>query len=340
MDETRVPALPAPLSDTGVNPRMEEARQRMYAWADSYGLIPGAVRVHMDRSRMEYLSALYYPTADAETFDVVTGWILWGTLVDDVMDDGQADQAPTVCRTAMAQALAYLEHGHFTDTPVIRALDDLWRRTAEGRSEGWKRSFISHWRQGWQSGCASQMDRLSGRTPSVAEYRERRRHDIKMLPMADLLEVALHIDLHEDIRHLPALEAQHNLASDYAGLVNDLVSVDKDLALDGPQNVVTVLRAQEKCTIPEAIERAREMTRECVRWYLRAESELPVQLDAAGASGSQRVDALRYAHSHRATFNGNRQWHLEVPRYTHHYDTEQGGEAAHLTDLLAMLGDA
>lgn len=312
----------------------------MYAWADSFGLIPGAVRVHMDRSRMEYLSGLYYPTADADTFDLVTGWILWGTVVDDAMDDGLADEAPAVCCTAMGQALAYLEQGEFTSTPVIRALDDLWRRTSTKRSEGWKRSFIDHWRRGWQSGYAAQIDRLSGRIPSVAEYRDRRRHDIKMLPCADLLEVVLNVDLPENVRHLPALEAQHNLASDYAGLVNDLVSVEKDLALDGPQNIVTVIRTHEGCSVPEAIDMAARMTRDCVQWYLRAECELPMQLDAAGATGRQRADALRYAHSHRATFNGNRQWHLEVPRYTHDYVTSQAGKASHITDLLSVLEKA
>ncbi|MEU1626337.1 hypothetical protein ABZ746_13630 [Streptomyces sp. NPDC020096] len=339
MGELSIPELCVPLSGTGVNPRVEEAARSAYAWADSFGLIPGSVPDHMDRGRFELLSGLYYPTADTETFDLVTQWIVWGTIFDEVMDDGLAEEDPAVSRSAISQALACMELGQHAAPSVIQALDELWRRTSAGRSEDWKRSFIGHWREGWRSSYATLIDRVSGRTPPLAEYMERRRYDIKMLPCADLLEITEHIDLPEYVRHLPALESLHNLTADYAGLVNDLVSGEKDLAAGGAHNVMTVLRAQEHCTMQEAIDRTGEMATACVRAYLAAERDVSEQLNATGATGRQRAEAIRYARSHRATFNGNREWHLTVPRYAQVHSVSDDMRTTYAMDLQKTLRD-
>ncbi|MCW8096900.1 terpene synthase family protein [Streptomyces tauricus] len=311
-----LPPLPAHLMVSDINPHLPEARRRMYSWAESFDLLPGSLRQRYENSQMELLAAYYYPNCDLETFSLLVRWMLLGAIHDDLMDDVLCRNDPVSARQCISAVKAFMCEGKGNSSPLMQALENLWHETRiPQRSTMWQHTLARHWEvSGWEA-LACVADDLSGRTPPLQEYLERRRVGVTELVYVDLLEVAERVDLQEHVRNLPSVQSLGNLCSDYVGLCNDLLSLEKDLRVGGVHNAVTTIRTRDRCTLDEAVERVKSLAINVVDAYVEAESWVPAQLQSVGCTGRQYEDVMRYAHAFRAVFHGNREWHMTVARF-------------------------
>lgn len=319
------------------SPHIDDAREYAVGWARDVGMfdpVPGMPPYPesetggvWDERRFRgfdfaHCAAMINADATREQLELSSDWLARGTYGDDFYplvygrdvaaatagDDRLALFVPLDPSTATPPPLNALELG----------LADLWRRTAGPMGPGAREVFRKAVLDMTSSWVWEILDDAEQRVPDPVDYLEMRRatfgSDMTMslsrLAHFDVLDPALY--QHRTVREM------ETAAQDYACLINDLFSYQKEIQFDGEiHNLVLVVERH--------LEVDRETAAAVVADLMRARMEqfehvlatgLPALFDEQGLDGPARDALLAQADNLKDWLSGILEWHRRCVRYT------------------------
>ncbi|NWF29643.1 hypothetical protein HW130_25880 [Streptomyces sp. PKU-EA00015] len=329
MGDFRIPDLCAPIP-AALNPELQEATAAVDAWLGEFGLVPTEeARRHVQRTRVDRLTAWLCPNASQEALILITQWNAWLFQLDDQFDDDPVrGYQPEQWREAFGPLFAVFEE-NVTAGRLARSLADLWRRTTAVRSSVWQRRFVPHLLWYFDSYRADMIHREEGRVPGLQQYLAHRRASFAFDAVLDLMEIGSGVDLPDQLHANPAFADMRGAVIYANACINDLYSLRKELTHDYAFNAVTVISHHHRCSLQEAVERVAVMQAGYVQRILDLERVLPERLARSGLADDVIVDALRCVRDFHALTAGNVAWSKETGRYA-----EIETNPTYLTDLF------
>ncbi|MGW7485677.1 family 2 encapsulin nanocompartment cargo protein terpene cyclase [Streptomyces sp. NPDC054786] len=344
---SRIPDLYMPFTTT-LSPHLEGARRRVVAWAHRMGFLgpqPGVPlsdvwdEPAMVRYDLALCAAGLHPDATPEQLDLGAAWLAWGTYADDyypqVFGRTRDIASAKVC-TERLSAFMPLDPSAAVPEPVNameRGLADLWVRTAGPMSPEARRTF----REAVDAMTASWLweidNQILNRIPDPVDYIEMRRATFGSDLTMSLSRIGHGRQVPPEVYRTGTLRSLQNAAADYACLLNDVFSYQKEIEYEGEvHNGILVVQTFFDCDYPTALHIVNDLMTSRMREFQHvAAHELPVVYDDFGLSPQARKALDGYVHELENWLAGILTWHQGCLRYIE-------PELRHPTGSPARLG--
>ncbi|WP_330237685.1 terpene synthase family protein [Streptomyces sp. NBC_00525] len=317
--------------ETTLSPHLDGARERMVVWADRMGILgpqPGVPGSHIwDEERLRAIdlplcAAGIHPDATPEGLDLSSGWLAWGTYGDDwfpVVHGRTRDLAGARLANERLSLFMPLDGGP-TPEPVNaleRGLGDLWERTAGPMDEAGRYMFrksIEDMTESWLWELANQAQH---RIPDPVDYVEMRRMTFGSDLTMSLCRLGHGRKVPPEIYESGPLRSLENAAADYAALLNDLFSYQKEIEYEGEvHNGVLVVQNFFGVDYPTGMAILYDLMKSRLRQFIHvAENELPVLYDDFGLDAEARETLAGYVQELKHWLAGILIWHRGCRRY-------------------------
>jgi germacradienol/geosmin synthase len=339
--------MPFPLR---LNRHLAGARERNVEWSDRMGITGEGIwdRSVLDAADLALCAAGIHPEATPGALDLSTQWLTWGTYADDyypVVFGRRNDLAGAKACNDRLSAFLPVDLGA-TPVPVNameRGLADLWRRTAGPMSEDARRAFRAAIDEMTESWLWELGNSAVHRVPDPVDYVEMRRRTFGSNLTMSLSRLAHLRAVPADVLRSTPVAAMENSAADYAALLNDVVSYQKEMQFEGElHNAVLVVQNFLGCVRDRAVEVVNGLITERMRQFEHiVAAELPAMCTDFDLDQDTRTALLRHARELQDWMAGVLNWHLNVGRYTEAELRRRAapagiGRSASRLDLISM----
>ncbi|GAA1009732.1 germacradienol/geosmin synthase [Acrocarpospora pleiomorpha] len=317
-----------------MSPHLETARRHGVGWAREMGFFDSVPGVEIgglwDERRFRgfdfaHCAAMINASGNSEQVDLSADWLAWGTYGDDyypaVFGASRDLLGARLCTERLTQFMpldddqAVLVPG----SPLERALQDLWRRTAGPMTRQGRQLFrvaVEKMLAAWEWELANQ---AQNRIPDPIDYVEMRRSTFGSEMTSALARMGSMDVVPQEIYQHRVLRELETAALDYAAFTNDLFSYQKEIEYEGEaHNLVLVVEKflnVDRLTARDVV--ADLMTARMRQFEHLADHELPALLATrpdltpeAQAALTQQADDLK------EWMSGILEWHLRCARYT------------------------
>ncbi|TXS05118.1 germacradienol/geosmin synthase [Streptomyces sp. col6] len=325
-----LPDFDLPFSTT-LSPHLEGARERLVVWAGRMGILgpqPGVPGSHIwDEERLRAIdlplcAAGIHPDATPDGLDLSSGWLAWGTYGDDwfpVVHGRSRDLAGARLANERLSLFMPLD-GSPAPVPVNaleRGLGDLWERTAGPMDDAGRRAFrtsVEDMTASWLWELANQAQH---RIPDPVDYVEMRRMTFGSDLTMSLCRIGHGRKVPPEIYESGPLRSLENAAADYAALLNDLFSYQKEIEYEGEvHNGVLVVQNFFGVDYPTGMSILYDLMKSRLRQFIHvAENELPVLYDDFGLDAEARETLAGYVRELEHWLAGILIWHRGCRRY-------------------------
>ncbi len=305
------PALYCPIP-SAIHPQVAAIQHHSLQWVRDFGLIAGDVAAErFAAAKFGWLAARAYPWTGLAEAAIVVDWNVWLFLLDDQCDEGGIGSDPAGLRAYCAALSAILRDPDAAPgaEPLARALRDVWGRMRARSAPDWQARFLKDADEYFAACVWEATNRAEGITPTVEEYIYYRPLTGALITDVDLIELTEHLNLPEDARLHPVVQALTAMANNVVCWSNDIISLEKEMRRGDVHNLVLAIRQRDQCSLPDAVARAAAMHDTEVRRFLATEAELPAFTPAVTA------DLRRYVAVLRAWMRGNLDWATDSGRY-------------------------
>lgn len=328
---SRIPEIPMPFTTT-LSPHLAGARGRLVAWAHRMGMLrpqPGVPlsdvwdEPAMIRHDLALCAAGLHPDATPDQLDLGSAWLAWGTYADDyypqVFGRPRDLAAAKVC-TARLSSFMPLDLSAPAPEPVNaleRGLADLWSRTAGPMTTEARRAF----REAVDTMTASWLweldNHVQNRIPDPVDYIEMRRATFGSELTMSLSRLGHGRQVPPEVYRTGTLRALENAAADFACLLNDVFSYQKEIEYEGEvHNGILVVQTFFGCDYPAALHIVHDlMTSRMNEFRHVAAHQLPVVCDDFDLSPAARATLDGYVHELENWMAGILTWHQGCRRY-------------------------
>lgn len=316
---------------TTLSPHLGGARLRLVDWSSRMGILesqPGVPGSHIwDEERLLAIdlplcAAGIHPDATPDELDLSSQWLAWGTYGDDwfpVVHGRARDLAGAKVANARLSRFMPLD-GTPAPEPVNaleRGLGDLWERTAAPMDQSGRRAFrtcIEDMTASWVWELANQ---AQNRIPDPVDYVEMRRMTFGSDLTMSLCRLGHGRKVPPEIYDSGPLRSLENAAADYAALLNDLFSYQKEIEYEGEvHNGVLVVQNFFGVDYPTGMRLVYDLMKSRLRQFLHvAEHELPVLYDDFGLDDEAREVLAGYVLELKHWIAGILIWHRGCRRY-------------------------
>ncbi|GGT10147.1 terpene synthase [Planobispora rosea] len=322
------PYMPFPVRD---NPALDAARAADVEWSAAMGFfdpVPGipATALWTEQKLVGFDLALCAsgidPDASAGELILATNWLAWGTYGDDYY--------PQVFGAAHDLAGAKLANRRLrrfmpidpAPTPVPlnaveRGLADLWPRTVGSMPPEARRAFRAAVEDMIDSWVWELANHAQNRVPDPIDYIEMRRRTFGSDMTMSLARLAPGRRIPAELYRTRELTGMANAAQDYACLVNDLFSYEKEIRFEGElHNGVLVMQTffgcgpQEGAAVIDALLTSRMRQFEHITTV-----DLPALLDRIEACDAVRRSVAGYVTELQDWMAAILRWHQRTRRY-------------------------
>ncbi|MFF4169469.1 germacradienol/geosmin synthase [Streptomyces sp. NPDC001744] len=314
--------LPYPLT---LSPHHREAKRRSEDWAERMGLLDDIWdRPLMDGFDLALCAAGLDPDATPEELELSSEWLTWGTYGDDyypMVFGRPRDLAGAKEQTERFKACLPLEDpalgAALAVNPMERSLADLWARTAgpmTPEARGQLRYALDVMLDSWLWELHNQAQH---RVPDPVDYIEMRRSTFGS-ELTTLLCRLRHTDaLPPALYRTGTVRALERSVMDYATLLNDLFSYQKEIEVEGEvHNGVLVLQKFFDCDYPTAVAMVDDLMRGRLRQYEHVKKhEVPLLYEDFGLGEEGRAAFEAYLRELEDWLAGILNWHRRVRRY-------------------------
>ncbi|MEU7855720.1 terpene synthase family protein [Nonomuraea sp. NPDC049141] len=327
---SRIPDLYMPF-EARSSPHLEAARRNLVVWAHEMGILeaqPGVTgsAVWDEEKLVDYDLPLcasgLHPDGTPEELDLASAWLAWGTYGDDYFPivfgrtRNLAAARATVDRFGAFMPL----DGSAPPSPMTaleRGLSGLWARTTGEMSMNARRKF----RLTIESMCASWLweldNQLLNRVPDPIDYIEMRRLTFGSDLTMSLCRLAREKAIPEEVYRAGPMISLEHAASDYATLVNDVFSYQKEIEFEGEvHNCVLVVQKFFGCDYPAALDVVTDLMTSRMKEFEHVFAhEFPVMCDDYGLDEETRTALNGYVEELRNWMSGILAWHRGCRRY-------------------------
>jgi germacradienol/geosmin synthase len=230
-----------------INENLERSRQHCIDWAREMGMlevIPGAPGggVWDEEKLASYdfaaCAARLHPDASGPQLDTSSAWLTWGTYGDDFVPRiyGTARDLAG-CKAFNARLALFMPLDCSATPPPVnpaeKGLAELWKRTASPMPLADRRSFRESVQRMTSSWVWELQNHIEHRIPDPVDYIEMRRNTFGSDLTMNLARITKSADLPPELfRTRPMVELE-NSAQDYACLLNDIFSYQKEIQFEG-----------------------------------------------------------------------------------------------------------
>ncbi|MFF3492533.1 germacradienol/geosmin synthase Cyc2 [Streptomyces sp. NPDC002795] len=307
-----------------LNPELDRARARLLPWTHRMGILGEGVWDE-DKLRaydLPLCAAGLDPDGSAEALDLSSQWLAWGTYGDDyypLIFGHRRDLAAARLCTARLSARMPV-NGEETPPPanaMERALADLWRRTTADMTPEQRSTLkdaVEVMTESWVWEVANQ---LQNRIPDPVDYLEMRRATFGSDLTLSLCRMGHGPAVPPEIYRTGPVRALENSAIDYAMLLNDVYSYQKEIQYEGEiHNAILVVQNFFGADYPTALGIVNDLMTQRMRQFEHiVEHELPVLYQDFGLGRDARAALDGYVEDLRNWTAGILNWHANVDRY-------------------------
>ncbi|MFJ5261920.1 germacradienol/geosmin synthase Cyc2 [Streptomyces sp. NPDC088387] len=322
-----IPDIYAPY-ELRLNPHLDTSRQRLVEWSRRMGILQEGVWDE-DKLRacdLALCSAGIDPDGTAEALDLSAQWLAWGTYGDDyypLVYGHRRDLAAARLTTARLSACMPVD-GEAVPLPanaVERALIDLWARTTAAMTAGQRvflKTAIDKMTESW---VWELLNQFQNRVPDPVDYLEMRRATFGSDLTLSLCRMGHGPAVPDEIYRSGPVRSLENAAVDYACLLNDVFSYQKEIEYEGEiHNAILVVQNFFGCDYPDGLAVVHDlMTQRMKQFEHVVAHELPVVYDDFDLSPEGREVMRTYVLDLQNWMAGILNWHREVDRYKAEY---------------------
>ncbi|MFF9169842.1 MULTISPECIES: germacradienol/geosmin synthase Cyc2 [unclassified Streptomyces] len=320
---SRIPDLymPFPLE---LSPHLDGTRARLADWCRAMGILQEGVWDE-DKLRaydLALCSAGIDPDGTPEALDLSAHWLAFGTYGDDyypLVYGHRRDLTAARLTTARLSACMPVDG----EEPLVpanameRALTDLWARTTAEMSREERitmKAAIDVMTESWVWELSNQ---LQNRVPDPVDYLEMRRQTFGSDLTLSLCRRGYLPAVPPEVYRSGPVRSLENAAVDYACLLNDVFSYQKEIEYEGEiHNAILVVQNFFGCDYPQALGVVHDlMTQRMEQFEHVAAHELPVLYDDFGLSDEARAAMHGYVADLQHWMSGILNWHRSVDRY-------------------------
>ncbi|MFE6504516.1 germacradienol/geosmin synthase [Kitasatospora sp. NPDC057738] len=314
-----------------LSPHLDGARERVIAWAERMGLlaaepgVPGSGIWDAESMRdydLPLCAAGLHPDATADQLDISSAWLAWGTWADDyyprafgrTRDLGGA-------KAANARLSLFMPvDGAPVPEPVNaleRGLADIWERTAGPmtvEARGRFRMAVEAMLDSWIWELSNQ---IQNRIPDPVDYLEMRRSTFGSELTASLSRLGHGQTVPPEVYDHGSMRALENSAMDYACMMNDLFSYQKEIEYEGElHNAVLVVQNFFGCDYESAVRIVDDLMHSRLGQFQHVvQKELPVMYEDFGLEQAAREMLDGYVGELENWLAGILNWHGGCLRY-------------------------
>jgi germacradienol/geosmin synthase len=313
--------MPYPLH---LSPHLDQARATNVVWSTAMGILTEGVwdARKLAAADLALCAAAIHPDASQDELDITTGWLTWGTYADDYYPAmfGTTHDIPAA-KAYNDRLVLFMPLDGVTMPPprngMERSLADLWPRTAGPMSEEARSTFrdsVTTMTESWLWEMANQeMNRI----PDPVDYVEMRRRTFGSDLTMALSRLAHGQTVPPHIYRSTPVQSMENAAQDYACLLNDVFSYQKEIQFEGEiHNCVLVVQNFLGYDKERAVAVVNDLMTQRMRQFEHIVAvELPALFEDFGLDEAARVTLREYAMELQNWMSGILNWHAEVQRY-------------------------
>ncbi len=317
------PAMEMPFPLT-LSPHLDASRAHVAGWAGAMGILGEGVwdERRLSAADLPLCAAGIHPDATAEQLDLTTDWLTWGTYGDDyypvAFGRGASIAGAKACNARLAQFMpADLARMPAPVMALERGLADLWTRTAgpmDRPARDCLRRAVGDMIASWIWELANQ---ALNHIPDPVDYVEMRRKTFGSDLTMSLSRLAHRGSVPAEVFRARPVAAMENAAADYACLLNDVFSYQKEIQFEGEiHNFVLVAQNFLDCGAPAAMRLTGELMTARMRQFQRIVAvELPALPGTLGLGTSAREALHGHARRLEHWLSGILNWHQGCHRY-------------------------
>ncbi|MGV9350098.1 germacradienol/geosmin synthase Cyc2 [Streptomyces spiralis] len=319
----RIPDLYMPY-ELQLSPHLDTARSRLTAWCHRMGILQEGVwdEDKLAAYDLALCSAGLDPDATPEALDLSARWLAWGTYGDDyypLVYGHRRDLAAAKLTTARLSGCMPVEG----EEPVVplnameRGLTDLWARTTAEMTPDQRRTLkqsIDAMTESWVWELSNQ---LQNRIPDPVDYLEMRRATFGSDLTLSLCRMGHGPAIPPEVYRSGPVRSLENAAIDYACLLNDVFSYQKEIEYEGEiHNSVLVVQHFFGIGYPAALAVVQDLMTQRMRQFEHVVAhELPIVYDDFELSDEARATMGGYVTDLQNWMAGILNWHRNVDRY-------------------------
>ncbi|MGW3649912.1 germacradienol/geosmin synthase Cyc2 [Streptomyces sp. NPDC000878] len=324
---SRLPDFYMPFRLT-LSPHLDGARYRLTDWMHSMGMLQEGVwdEDKLAAADLPLCAAGIHPDATADALDLSSGWLAWGTYGDDyypLVFGHRRDLAAARLCTERLSACMPIEGDEFP-VPVNgmeRGLIDLWRRTTVEMTPDQRRTFraaVDVMTESWVWELANV---TQNRIPDPIDYLEMRRATFGSDLTMSLCRIGHGRTVPPEVYRSGPVQSLEKAASDYAMLINDVFSYQKEIEYEGEiHNGILVVQNFFDCDYPTGLGIIHDlMTQRMQQFEHVAAHEFPVLYEDFKLTNEARAIMDGYVDELRNWLSGILNWHQQVSRYKSDY---------------------
>ncbi|MFF8192821.1 germacradienol/geosmin synthase Cyc2 [Streptomyces bobili] len=324
---SRLPAFHMPFQ-VELSPHLDRARHNLVGWTRRMGMLSEGVwdEDKLASCDLAVCSAGLDPDASPEALDLSASWLAFGTYGDDyypLVYGNRRDLAAARVTTARLSACMPVD-GEETLVPLNameRSLIDLWARTTAGMTPDQRRTLraaVDSMTESWVWELSNQ---LQNRIPDPVDYLEMRRATFGSDLTLSLCRMGQGPAVPPEVYASGPVRSLENAAIDYACLLNDVFSYQKEIEFEGEiHNAILVVQNFFGCDYPAALGVVHDlMTQRMQQFEHVVAHELPVLYDDFDLSAEAREAMGGYVGDLQNWMAGILNWHRVVDRYKDAY---------------------
>ncbi len=322
--------MPFPLT---LSPHLPAARENLLVWCREMGLLepqPGVPNSYVwDEHKLAahdlpLCAAGIHPDASLAELDISSAWLAWGTYGDDYYPAVFGRPRDLVgAKTATDRLRLFLPIDLESAEPAVpvnaleRGLADLWQRTAAPMDSDARRTFRTTIDKMLDSWLWELTNQAQNRIPEPVDYIEMRRSTFGSELTTSLARLGHGRTVPQEVYESGPVRSLEMAAMDYAFLINDVFSYQKEVEFEGEfHNMLVVVQNFFGCDYPAALRIVDDLMNSRMREFQHiCENELPVLYDDLALSPQVREILDGYVAELRNWIAGILHWHREVDRY-------------------------
>lgn len=314
-----------------LNPHEEHARVHSNEWAQRMGMLdvcgPSGNLVwdqaKLDANDYALMCAYTHPDCDESTLDLVTDWYVWVFFFDDhFLELFKHNRDLSGARAHLDRLEQFMtEPGQEPpepENPAEAGLADLWARTIPVMSVGWRRRFTASTHNLMVESMWELENISRKRIANPIEYVEMRRRVGGAPWSANLVELAAHAEVADDLAGLRPMRVLRDTFSDAVHLRNDLFSYQREVAEEGENaNAVLVLEKFLDVSTQRAADLVGELlTSRLHQFEHTAVTEIPLMFMENAVPPHEQLAVGLYVKGLQDWQAGGHEWHARSSRYT------------------------
>ncbi|CAJ2503630.1 Uu.00g110240.m01.CDS01 [Anthostomella pinea] len=271
-----------------LNPYYERVKVEADAWAAMiYGLDERMTKRNV-KANFTYMNAIWASHADEEAYRKMVDWHHWVFAFDDQFDEGPFKEDAYLAQREIDATIAIMTDEHppipNESCPIRHVFQTTWKRLSERADPGQQERWIKNYKD-YCTGLIRQVEiQKTRKRLTVDEYIDFRRQSIGAMPSCSLVEYACGITISQSVLDHPSSVECEKISADLVFLVNDVLSLRKDLELGVEHNLILLIKNQgltdQEAVVLRYVEGCRNIALDNLYWsyksgrYLKDEGPL------------------------------------------------------------------